>query len=395
MTALGSPHISTRTFVCNALVLTTLYTDPILNTTVSFPEGRFQEGISVVVSIKDLDFVYSEAGFDREAYRSFPLTLQSRAGDAAQARSTVEPAIAGADSVARRDSPVSLATHNVPGLTGKSAAPQHRPAAVGELLAQSNGGHDAGESTFDRAVTVAGAAGGVGATTIAATLARVCSRRGRSVFFFDAAEESIVPLYLGAGRIVSGTSPGWSFLPHPELHQGAISVVACGSTPAVGNVQSPWSRARSLGGIAADIVIDSGSLHGFESPAEIMRGTTSLVVLAPDIRCVLQVRGIERRFATGDADSLPQYVLNQFDPEIPLHQEVRASLANHLGDRLAPTAIRTAREIPQALSAGLTVIDYAPNSHVANDIVLVADWLRSRTTSPPHPKQSAAVAGLS
>ncbi|MEP7363589.1 MAG: cellulose synthase operon protein YhjQ/BcsQ [Acidobacteriota bacterium] len=307
----------------------------------------------------------------------------------------MEPAIACGDFAVRPDSSMARAIHDSAGLAGKPAATHHRPAAPGELLAQSNGSPVAAGATFERTLTIAGAAGGVGTTTIAATLARVCSRRGYGVFFFDAAEESIVPLYLGAGRVVSGASPGWSFHPHPELRQGAISVVACGRTAEAGTVQSPWSRARGLGGVAADIVIDSGSLQGFDSPAETVCDTTSVVVLAPDIRCVLQIRSIEKKFAGCEAGSLPRYVLNQFNQEIPLHQEVRASLANHLGDRLAPITVRSAQEIPKALAEGLTVIDYAPNSPVASDIVQVVDWLRSSATSASNPKKSAAVAGLS
>ncbi|MBN8729824.1 MAG: hypothetical protein J0L64_04725 [Acidobacteria bacterium] len=246
---------------------------------------------------------------------------------------------------------------------------------------------------FGRTITVIGAAGGVGTTTIAVTLARFASRRGGNIFLLDAAEESIVPLYLGAGRAISGVSAGWSFLPHPESRQGVISVVACGDAAAGGD-HSPWNRARNLGGASHDTLIDSGSHRYLDCSPEIVHNTTSLVILSPDIRSVLQVRHIERKFAGRDANSLPLYLLNQFHSEIPLHQEVRASLSNHLGDRLAPMTVRDAREVPLALSEGLTVVDYAPDSPVASDIVHVADWLLRSAMFDAQPKQSAAVAGL-
>jgi cellulose biosynthesis protein BcsQ len=243
-------------------------------------------------------------------------------------------------------------------------------------------------------VTVIGAAGGVGTTTVAATLARIASRRGRNVFLLDGADESIVPLYLGAGRVVSGVSASWSYFPHPGSRQGVISVITCGEPVGGQNDQSPWNRARTLGGAADDVIVDSGCHRYLDCSAETIHSTATLVVLAPDIRSVLQVRHIERKFAGRDEGSLPRYVLNQFVSELPQHQEVRASLSDHLGGRLAPTTVRSAPEISQALAQGLTVIDFAPDSPVARDLVQVAEWLRNSARSAIHTRQSATAAGL-
>ena len=71
------------------------------------------------------------------------------------------------------------------------------------------------------------------------------------------------------------------------------------------------------------------------------------------------------------------YVINQFDPSLPLHLDVREVLREQLGDRLLPFAIRRAPAVSEALAEGMTVMDYAPNSHVAEDFGSLAGWVKS------------------
>jgi cellulose biosynthesis protein BcsQ len=73
----------------------------------------------------------------------------------------------------------------------------------------------------------------------------------------------------------------------------------------------------------------------------------------------------------------PFYLLNQFDPSLPLHLDVREVLRQQLGDRLLPTVVRRSPSVSEALAEGMTVIDYAANSQVAEDYLNIAAWLRS------------------
>jgi cellulose biosynthesis protein BcsQ len=77
--------------------------------------------------------------------------------------------------------------------------------------------------------------------------------------------------------------------------------------------------------------------------------------------------------------SLPYYVLNQFDSSLPLHLDVRELLREQLGDRLLPFALRRAPAVSEALAEGMTVMDYAPNSTVAEDFGSLAGWVKSRS----------------
>jgi len=346
-----------------------------------------------MVANNDLDLVFSEAGLDRAAYRSFPLALQSRAPAAAPAGTPVESEQARNTTRERSHPAVQESRHHQVGDHPDSRFEHRTPVLSGLLSTKGNGPSDA-EATAVGAITVVGAAGGVGATTITATLARISSRRGRRVLLLDGAAESLVPLYLGAGEIASASSTGWSFLPHPGSRQGVISVVACGADAEQGKDRSPWHRARSLAGVVGDIFVDSGSHCFTNCLAEALLESTCLVILAPDIRCVLQVRNIENKLIDHGAGSRPWYLLNHYDSEIPLHREVRASLASHLGERLAPFTVRYAREIPQALSEGLTVVDYAPDSPVTGELVRAADWLREVGTPARHVNVRKTAAGL-
>ena len=73
----------------------------------------------------------------------------------------------------------------------------------------------------------------------------------------------------------------------------------------------------------------------------------------------------------------PIYVLNQFDPSLPLHLDIREVLREQLGDRLLPFVLRRAPAVSEALAEGMTVMDYAPNSTVAEDFGSLAGWVKS------------------
>ena len=70
-------------------------------------------------------------------------------------------------------------------------------------------------------------------------------------------------------------------------------------------------------------------------------------------------------------------MLNQFDYSLPLHLDVREVLREQLGDRLLPFVLRRSPSVSEALAEGMTVMDYAPNSTVAEDFGSLAGWIKS------------------
>ena len=68
-------------------------------------------------------------------------------------------------------------------------------------------------------------------------------------------------------------------------------------------------------------------------------------------------------------------------------------LQQQLGDRLLPFVLRRSSAVSEALAEGMTVIDYAPGSAVAEDYWNLAGWLRS--LSAPAARAVAVCAGAS
>jgi len=52
-------------------------------------------------------------------------------------------------------------------------------------------------------------------------------------------------------------------------------------------------------------------------------------------------------------------------------------LLQKYGERLLPFVIHRSPAVSEALAEGLTVLDYAPASEVASDILHFAGWVRS------------------
>ncbi len=110
---------------------------------------------------------------------------------------------------------------------------------------------------------------------------------------------------------------------------------------------------------------------------------TVLIPLAPDMNSVLTLQSVNQFLQSiQDADGhplSPYFILNQFDPTLPLHIDVREVLRQQLGDRLLPFVIHRAPAISEALAEGMTILDYAPESVAAQDYLNVATWVRQLT----------------
>jgi cellulose synthase operon protein YhjQ len=229
-------------------------------------------------------------------------------------------------------------------------------------------------------------AGGVGKTSLAATLGRALSLQGERVVLTDTTSSGLLPYYFGERKVRPGEVR--TFLP-PEGSSGtAISLVA---RDAAGMSEDKrWQE------ILIDEILRNGAgnqravLDLASGSSWLMRRMADLhpIVLVPmtgDMNSVISLHAVERVFR-GIVDSdgrslLPYYVLNQFDVSLPLHLDVREVLRRQLGDRLLRFVIRRSPAVSEALAEGMTVVDYEPDAPVSQDYMDVAAWLRS--VSPP------------
>jgi cellulose biosynthesis protein BcsQ len=101
----------------------------------------------------------------------------------------------------------------------------------------------------------------------------------------------------------------------------------------------------------------------------------------PDMNSVVSVSSIDAFFEHNSnpagTPAMPYYVLNQFDASLPLHLDVREVLREQLGERLLPFALRRTPAMSEALAEGMTVMDYAPGSPLAEDFTTLAAWVKS------------------
>ena len=225
-------------------------------------------------------------------------------------------------------------------------------------------------------------AGGVGKTSLVATVGRSLSSMGEKVLLTDTTSHGLLPFYFGASELRHGTVR--TFSPPSGSTDAPIYLVSYDVDQKVADDEAQEllteeiiSNSRGTHRILLDLTVCSSWLVRRLS----RMNPTILVPVAPDMNSVISLQTIEKFFSgvnDGDGRPLqPYYVLNQFDASLPLHLDVREVMRRQLGDRLLPFVIRRAPAVSEALAEGMTVVDYAPDAPVAEDYLNLATWLRT------------------
>jgi len=224
-------------------------------------------------------------------------------------------------------------------------------------------------------------AGGVGKTSIAATLGRALSGRGERVLLVDTAAYGLLPFFFGA----RDQRPGFlrTFSPPPSSGDAPIQMITL--DPEIMGPETATQEALSAeiskhGRGSGRVIIDLPTASGSAARRVMRISPQVLVPLIPDMSSVVSVSSIDAFFehnGGAPASALPYYVLNQFDSSLPLHLDVREILREQLGDRLLPFVLRHSPAVSEALAEGMTIMDYAPNSAVTDDYSSLAAWVKS------------------
>jgi cellulose synthase operon protein YhjQ len=225
-------------------------------------------------------------------------------------------------------------------------------------------------------------AGGVGKTSLVATVGRALSSMGEKVLLTDTTSHGLLPFYFGASELRQGTVR--TFSPPSGSTDAPIYLVSY-------DVDQKASDDAAQEQLSEEIINNGRGAHRIlldltVSSSWIVRrmsrmNPTILVPVAPDMNSVISLQTVEKFFSgvnDGDGRPLqPFYVLNQFDTSLPLHLDVREVMRRQLGDRLLPFVIRRAPAVSEALAEGMTVVDYAPDAPVSEDYLNLATWLRT------------------
>jgi cellulose biosynthesis protein BcsQ len=260
-------------------------------------------------------------------------------------------------------------------------------------------------------------AGGVGKTSLVATLGRALSARGERVLLVDTAAYGLLPFFFGAqdqrpGALRTFSPPGVSS--DAQIQMIALDPESLGPESPSPDPLGPDSLSRETqgfespgskaGGPEADnrnnrhalseeitryalsgvsrVIVDLPTASGATARRVMRLAPLVLVPVVPDMNSVVSVSSIDiffERNCVAGSKVLLYYVMSQFDPSLPLHLDVREVLRERLGEQLLPFALRRAPAVSEALAEGMTVIDYAPNSTVAEDFAGLAGWIKSHS----------------
>jgi cellulose synthase operon protein YhjQ len=225
-------------------------------------------------------------------------------------------------------------------------------------------------------------AGGVGKTSLVATLGRALSSMGEKTLLVDTTSHGLLPFYFGASELRPGVVR--TFSPPAGSADAPISLVSYDVDRQKSEPDAEDLFAEELDRNARGnhrLLLDLNPSTGWTVRKIAGMDPVILIPVAPDMNSVISLQSVEGFFqGIVDRDGHPLqpfYVLNQFDPSLPLHLDVREVLRRQLGDRLLPFVIRRSPSVSEALAEGMTVVDYAPDAPVAEDYLNIATWLRS------------------
>lgn len=212
-------------------------------------------------------------------------------------------------------------------------------------------------------VSIHGAAGGVGTTTIAAMLTRLLARSGRRCGILDETGDSTLPIFFGAQRVVEDHRRfcGLHALLDSRvqiLNPEKLSTSHPAAAPGLSFIE------RNFIETANDfdhLIVDHRARN-----ADTMGAGITLYVTIPDLSSLAGLRKLMRIMdQAGDRDQTI-CVLNRFDSRSVLHQELLGWYRENFRNL---AVIRDSGLIPEALAEGTTVVDWAADAAVSSDFL--------------------------
>lgn len=233
-------------------------------------------------------------------------------------------------------------------------------------------------------------AGGVGKTCMVATLGRALSACGERVLLVETAAYGLLPFFFGARDQRPGVLR--TFSPPAARSDAPVQMVTIDSDALARETDTEEPLSAEIAECAQNtsrVIVDIATASAATVRRVLHLVPLVLVPVVPDMNSVVSAGSIDSFFQRHcDGERRPAqiyYVLNQFDSSLPLHLDVREVLRERLGDRLLPFALRRAPAVSEALAEGMTVMDYAPDSPIAEDFSALAAWVKSLSESTGAP----------
>jgi cellulose synthase operon protein YhjQ len=227
-------------------------------------------------------------------------------------------------------------------------------------------------------------AGGVGKTSLVASLGCLLAANGQSSLLVDTHIYGLLPLFFGARELEAGSARTFA----GGANAAPVRIMTLdNASPAAGS-EVDWMATQ----VAAHsdgmkrILIDV-STASIDLLRQVLRMSASImIVLTPEMTSVVSLQAVIGIFEQLDKER-PQpaelfFVLNQFDASLRLHLEVRDRLNRQLGKRLLPFVIHRSGAVSEALAEGMTIVDYAPDAQVVEDLGDFTQWIEALHAVP-------------
>ena len=265
--------------------------------------------------------------------------------------------------------------------TPRGAAPE----ATGETPAASSATRPCGSHV--PLLAMFSLTGGVGKTSLVATLGRALSQMGERVLLVDTTPQGLLPFYFGGSDLrPSAVRTVASGAARSSVPVDLVSLDVLGQGERNGLEWLQYELCRA-GGQSNRILVDTSMLTPWILRLLVGLNARIVVPVAPDMNSVITLRAVEEFFSALDSDLgqtvRPMYLLNGFDATQPLHLDVRELLRQQLGERLLPFVIRRSQAIADALAEGTTVMDAAAGPVVVADYLDAARWVGTHTGGMP------------
>ncbi|HWB32058.1 MAG TPA: cellulose synthase operon protein YhjQ/BcsQ [Acidobacteriaceae bacterium] len=228
-------------------------------------------------------------------------------------------------------------------------------------------------------VAIYSPSGGVGRTSLAATLARALAGDGERVLLVETSSDGLLKFYFGLTELRAGEVREAAL---PEEVRGTVKLAAYDLSGVGADDRAQAQAVERILALAEGC--DRVVMDGAPGAMWLVRRVAALrplvlAPMAPDMNSVVAAQAMERAFsAVVDREGrpvLPVYVLNRFDSGLPLHLDVRELFRSRLGGRLLPVSVRRSAAVSEAMADGATVVDYAPELAVNRDYQEIAMWV--------------------
>lgn len=240
-------------------------------------------------------------------------------------------------------------------------------------------------------IAIISAAGGVGRSTLTASLATLLSQREIAVLALDFDPQNLLSTLLGSDELcLGGLLP--DFLTRKSFGMSALvnsNEVAClpfGRSNEASLVtfeqhlrkEPEWLK-KCIAQInyppEAFLLMDTPRLPSPYARQAIVAADLVLAVLAPDTRSLALLPAVEAALTRCNPECQLIYVMNGLDSTRALQSDLLAQFRSALQIRLSPYPIHRDEAIPRAVANWANLQSLSPDSLVAHDLNGLLNWL--------------------